>query len=638
MNDDFFSGKKEQGKFSKHPRIRKLEFALEDQIFQVFKKTRVLTSSPNNLFLVPRSRFVYVENAEVSERENKKINGIRSFDADSTDEDSGDDFDDELFGGKRDFRLFLESQIENVLSKGTDGESKSGFEAPTLKQWAESSEAILSVISDLKEGANSAAVNQILFYSNVEMRFSDVRCQKAFNQAFTAYKEGSNAHYPEDLHNAKLMQAMQIFSLSARGPARAKYADILAQECAEFWRGGRQICEEVSLTGRGCANRLHRINHMQEEKKEGKMLPVMPHNSGIAYISACNCGRRQGSREDPFTLAEANWRFYADLEEECCRELQHFPIPVWEPPQDESRNTSELDVEGGESDRENEADVVNEEKKPKRLSTSEKTSTTTLQALADVSRRFTVEPVDHMLSADDDPRKKLPVFSSWSLIHLGSSYLYGHNTGVIHPGFISGAKFLFPWDIPLIENADYDLLKDKWPILADCLGKKDGKITVKAFLGFEYECSINGHRFMAQSPTKPMRMSSNSGLRESAVHRLISSDMPLYMACPGCSKVTSRPAQLMRVHIVTPKAPIHITLMPKVQPCPNGPIFHCGWREPIKLSQNSCWILRLPYIYCGEGGAHLPPAEMPESGYAKLLKGFISTTEDYQEEEEDFRL
>ena len=70
----------------------------------------------------------------------------------------------------------------------------------------------------------------------------------------------------------------------------------------------------------------------------------------------------------------------------------------------------------------------------------------------------------------------------------------------------------------------------------------------------------------------------------------------------------------MRVHVVTPKAPLHVTLAPRVQPCPDGPVFHPGGGgggqaggQAVRLPPNTCWILRLPYIYWGENGAHLPP-------------------------------
>ena len=55
-----------------------------------------------------------------------------------------------------------------------------------------------------------------------------------------------------------------------------------------------------------------------------------------------------------------------------------------------------------------------------------------------------------------------------------------------------------------------------------------------------------------------------------------------------------------------------------------------GWDSPHKLSINSYWVLRLPYVYCGEGGSHLPPATPPAHGeVGTLMKGAVSIDEDY---------
>jgi len=52
----------------------------------------------------------------------------------------------------------------------------------------------------------------------------------------------------------------------------------------------------------------------------------------------------------------------------------------------------------------------------------------------------------------------------------------------------------------------------------------------------------------------------------------------------------------MRIHVVTPKAPVHVTLNPMVQPDENGgPIFVTGFDTPIELTQSTYWVLRLPY-------------------------------------------
>lgn len=80
-------------------------------------------------------------------------------------------------------------------------------------------------------------------------------------------------------------------------------------------------------------------------------------------------------------------------------------------------------------------------------------------------------------------------------------------------------------------------------------------------------------------------------------------------------------AQLMRIHVVTPKAPVHVTLNPRVQPAPNPcPIFYPGNSEPMKLSQSAYWILRLPFIYEGDHGPFAQPKD-PLSNEASLLSG-----------------
>lgn len=61
----------------------------------------------------------------------------------------------------------------------------------------------------------------------------------------------------------QLMQAMSIFSVQARGPSTRKYAEKLAEDCRAFWENGRQMCEEYSLTGNPCKQRLHYV-HGQE--------------------------------------------------------------------------------------------------------------------------------------------------------------------------------------------------------------------------------------------------------------------------------------------------------------------------------------------------------------------------------------
>lgn len=85
-------------------------------------------------------------------------------------------------------------------------------------------------------------------------------------------------------------------------------------------------------------------------------------------------------------------------------------------------------------------------------------------------------------------------------------------------------------------------------------------------------------------------------------------------------------AQLMRFHVVTPKAPINVTLEPKVQPNPHpSPFFYPGNTEPIKLSQAAYWVLRFPFVYEGDNGVIQPYKDKLEN--ARLLKGICGISD-----------
>ena len=47
----------------------------------------------------------------------------------------------------------------------------------------------------------------------------------------------------------QMLQAMSLYSNQARGSASQKFAELLIEECTNYWMAGRQACEELSLTG-----------------------------------------------------------------------------------------------------------------------------------------------------------------------------------------------------------------------------------------------------------------------------------------------------------------------------------------------------------------------------------------------------
>ncbi|WAR14293.1 SMG8-like protein [Mya arenaria] len=204
--------------------IKRLQHCMEDQIYKILRKSRVITNISNNsLFAVPANQefvFIHVAQNHISDPvSGTSLPGERSR---SSPLSRG--------GGEFSFKEFLWQHIDMALTKGFDD----------------------------NVGRHPVAAN------------------------------------------FELAQAKKVFSQFARGPGCDKYVGQLEESCERFWRNGRQLCEEVSLTGNHCVNPLHRTDD-DPETLSNSHLPCMSHSSQLKMVAACNCGRSKGDREDPFT-------------------------------------------------------------------------------------------------------------------------------------------------------------------------------------------------------------------------------------------------------------------------------------------------------------------------------------------------
>ncbi|XP_064541989.1 nonsense-mediated mRNA decay factor SMG8 [Drosophila montana] len=223
----------------------------------------------------------------------------------------------------------------------------------------------------------------------------------------------------------------------------------------------------------------------------------------------------------------------------------------------------------------------------------------------------------------------LPLFPSWSLACVGPSSIYSHNTGLqehFQSGFLSGANFLLPWDVHVRLVQPH-----KHPQQQQSMGKKSqryrkhgDRLALKIFVGFEYECS-RGHRFMMCGPDRVLR--GGADIERDTSSKVVNNNMPLYFPCP-CRAQTTYLAQLMRIHVVTPKAPVNIILDPKMRV--GKYIFTLGCPTLPRLSQSAYWILRLPYVYQGDNVIITPPERLePDDNLAAgcLLAGMFGIAE-----------
>ena len=193
----------------------------------------------------------------------------------------------------------------------------------------------------------------------------------------------------------------------------------------------------------------------------------------------------------------------------------------------------------------------------------------------------TVEYLPGMLHSGC-PKGLLPKFSSWSLVKLGPAKSYNPHSGLEQPGFLPGSNFLLPWDVVIRCRSEDDVgaaepldgNSSSWPAPNKALtGKRGGAgylwrgrrrdDVARAFVGFEYEDS-RGRRFLSSAPDKVVKVLGPGGAKEPAT-RALNSDMPLYIPSPTQGRgIKPHYAQLARLFVVVPDAPLELILSPKV--------------------------------------------------------------------------
>ena len=283
-------------------------------------------------------------------------------------------------------------------------------------------------------------------------------------------------------------------------------------------------------------------------------------------------------------------------ENELANDMSDNPVQLSQPAGDDSQaslDKNEAVVEGVNDEEIDLAGAVEEQQHQQQQMTSR----------GDVS---TTEYLPYLTLHVHSPPGLLPRYPSWSLICLGSSSLYSHNSGLSdQPGFLAGSGFLLPWDVA-VRLPVHETVEAGRRLYTGFKGKRSNagqtEFTVKLFVGIEYECP-RGHRFMSSSPGRVLK-ATGAGLVKDTAQNVTQNDVPLYLPCPCPYSRGGKAliAQLMRIHIVTPKASVHLSLEPKVRPAPPPcPEFVAmPGSEALALTPSSYWILRLPYIYEGK--------------------------------------
>ncbi|XP_017343983.1 nonsense-mediated mRNA decay factor SMG8 [Ictalurus punctatus] len=498
----------------KHSPRRRLQHALEDQIYRIFRKSRVLTNQSSNcLFTVPANQaFVYVvpgpeedpigsllgqlrANCVLREcdpgtpapgqrryQQMRHSNRHPSFNI----ENSGLS----LSGGQLvdcTLKEFLWQHVELVLNKKGFDDSvgrnpqPSHFELPTYSKWTRVASRLYQVMIENSEEDTAelflkvqGQLKVLEGFLDADAKFSENRCQKALPLAHSTYQSNLPHNYTTTVHKNQLAQALRVYSQHARGVAFQRYAVQLHEDCYKFWSNGHQLCEERSLTDQHCVHKFHLLPKPGEKPEVDHNPPILYHNSRGRSTSSCNCGKKQAPREDPFDIQTANYDFYLMLEEKCCSKLERINFPVFQastsdpaPACDDAARPQEAPASDAERLKEKESVTHTPgDSTGLSLALSLGQSTDSLGAYADgaeghekrqsVDRQAsTVEYLPGMLHSGC-PKGLLPKFSSWSLVKLGPAKSYNTLVGLEQPGFLPGSAFLLPWDLVIRSRSEDD--------------------------------------------------------------------------------------------------------------------------------------------------------------------------------------
>ncbi|KAI6175913.1 hypothetical protein M3Y97_00742200 [Aphelenchoides bicaudatus] len=413
-----------------------------------------------------------------------------------------------------------------------------------------------------------------------------------------------------DFRHFRALQYVGAFLKTTLNERQLKLAwPKILKQCNSRFKMRRVQCSSHSLSGVRCSLLTHKLpaeydpesKHSMEEALRGRSFT---HCSGYSYTSACSCGKTQKRRLDPFTAKEANYDFYSTFG--CCAksEVMHFqlynPKIQWNVSQTKSvvvkrrdRGRNEKDIKSGrgvqllgssetgddQDSRYGTYTVV----KPK---SQVRIVNELLWQYNKMLHEHKGKYLNHMPHSSVTTNLP-PLYPSWSVLCAGHSKIYVHSKGLSdQPGFLRGSEFLLPHDdILRVDRLPWnDRRNDRNNV------DKTHKEKLKFFIGFEYEC-VEGHRFIIERANKMLVHDKINGNVTTDAGELLKSDLPLFMPCK-----CSNNAQLMRLHIVSPKAPIISKLNPLVKFDDTGS-FHLG--TTVEINYGRYYILRFPFFYEG---------------------------------------
>ncbi|KAG2237094.1 hypothetical protein INT48_004595 [Thamnidium elegans] len=555
------------------------------------------------------------------------------------------------------FLSFLFNQP--ITENGVDFKKVIAFNFPSTKGMIQQIEVILR--KKIKDNIE------------IERIFSRTHSISLMEKCIEAYLQDAPPFYTEQYHQWKRNNVMHMYNSLARGPCLEEYAVRLERECDSIWKGGRQSCESVSLTGRACRLKMgHELEspHVKTSRDDRTIaVDNTKHNSGFTFFHACDCGRTQKLRDDPFDIEEANVKFYnkfncclgteraaLDIEKSCYGESQHLVLKYEEiPPTDASliylgpssvyKNKFGLDKVEGFMNSTNflipwAITTVNELKLHQQEAANSIATATTATAAVETGAKISAESTikNSFLRSSSVSRVNHDT-SEWPV--LGKTYtLKPSNNTVSTPVVASLEAFpvLGSKPQPSVTSAaspakashSASLIPTHTPVhtrqLFDTRRKRSNRTRervyglIRGYVGAEYECP-HGHRFLSCGEGRVCKLGHASHPKEHGNY-FVHQDLPIFVICP-CTYAnnpsgsnTEVTAQLLRLYVVTPEEALTISIEPKIK---KPFISDLGITDSLAYGPGSMYVLRLPFIYRDSQGSPIPV----ETDIQKRLKSAI---------------
>ncbi|UJR21134.1 hypothetical protein I4U23_024233 [Adineta vaga] len=668
------------------PKLINMARNLEDIIFNALRCSYIISNQTNSaLFTIAHKQpFVFIHRCykeSASLGQTQKLLGIlQGFVKQTKESSSNSNLLNRANSQQQDdtyaFKRFLFRHIEDALTDGWSNDGISGgarsesssFELCTYPTWIRLFNSLRELFESPPIKLMRQAFNMLRANVDPDGKLSETQCKKCLPMAIKYYEDGLPSRYTRHFHEQRLQAATEFFATYARGSSYKRYVQQLIDQCTRLWQDGRQLCEAISLTRNPCKNELHRVLGEEDLPDSSNLahLPVRAHNSKIQLMAASNCGQILQEREDPFSLKEANYDFYQDVNKMLSVKPIYFEFPIFrgnnsstETIRAGNKQKTEIkhsslptDLSGASELSQSKSVTLYSpvpDKEPQELDqiTGEKTDTNQLVTCTDDVQPIpsTTEYLDGMTHSDSPPGL-LPRFSSWSLCCIGRASDYIPTKGLQQPGFLTNLNHLISWDINPHNNqastnnpagggaAQYH--QQRTTATRSYKNNRRGAtsssiwdVTIRVYIGCEYECP-RGHRFLCSSPNHVIRVGPTGVVKDDGA-KLVRSDMPLYTPCSCRIMQTGARvwAQLMRAYVVTPSSstPLQCVLHPQVVPAgPNSPTFFPSYTQPIHLTDDSIWVLRFPLIYHDGERALSRPQNEEDISQCLVLRDLFSWT------------